>query len=281
MTQEKNPERLKVLARIDEYERKGWFSKDVEDDPPTIPLEADQIDYLRKKPLNYLKMLWVNHQARRFINLLIKKRQLVIKNVHGLDYFIQNRDKGMVLTCNHFNAFDNFAVYKVIEPYLHKKQLWKVIREGNYTSFPGVYGLFFKNCNTLPLSSRFSCMKKFMDAVDTLLKRGEKVLVYAEQGMWWNYRKPRPMTIGAFTFAAKNNAPVLPMFITMEDSDRLDQDGFPIQEYTVHISEPIYPSPELSAKEKAEMLRRKNYEVWKSIYEKTYGIPLEYLKPEQ
>ncbi len=124
-------------------------------------------------------------------------------------------------------------------------------------------------------------MKKFMDAVDTLLKRGEKVLVYAEQGMWWNYRKPRPMTIGAFTFAAKNNAPVLPMFITMEDSDRLDQDGFPIQEYTVHISEPIYPSPELSAKENAEMLRRKNYEVWKSIYEKTYGIPLEYLKPEQ
>ena len=29
---EKSEERLKILAKIDEYEKKGWFSKDVEDD---------------------------------------------------------------------------------------------------------------------------------------------------------------------------------------------------------------------------------------------------------
>ena len=47
---EKNPERLKVLAKIEEYEKKGWFSKDVEEDPPTIPLTPDKIDYINKEP---------------------------------------------------------------------------------------------------------------------------------------------------------------------------------------------------------------------------------------
>ena len=30
---EKSEERLKILAKIDEYEKKGCFSKDVEDNP--------------------------------------------------------------------------------------------------------------------------------------------------------------------------------------------------------------------------------------------------------
>ena len=30
---EKSEERLKILAKKDEYEKKGWFSKDVEDNP--------------------------------------------------------------------------------------------------------------------------------------------------------------------------------------------------------------------------------------------------------
>lgn len=46
-----------------------------------------------------------------------------------------------------------------------------------------------------------------------------------------------------FTFAARNNKPVLPVFITMSDSDVIDADGFYVQEYTVHFCEPIYPDP--------------------------------------
>ena len=36
---EKAKDRLEVLARIEEYEKKGWFTKDVENDPPSIPLK--------------------------------------------------------------------------------------------------------------------------------------------------------------------------------------------------------------------------------------------------
>ena len=49
---EKDKGRLEVLARIEEYEKKGWFSKDVEEDPPTITLTPDKVDYLNKKLKN-------------------------------------------------------------------------------------------------------------------------------------------------------------------------------------------------------------------------------------
>ena len=124
-------------------------------------------------------------------------------------------------------------------------------------------------------------MKLFLNAMDVLLRRGEKVLVYAEQGMWWNYRKPRPMTNGAFNFAVKSKVPVIPFFITMEDSDLIGNDGFPIQEYTVHILEPIYPDPNKSDKENINFMNNKNYEMWKNVYEDFYKIPLEYLPEEK
>ena len=107
------------------------------------------------------------------------------------------------------------------------------------------------------------------------MQEGNFVLFYPEQSMWWNYRKPKPLKKGAYTFAVNNQVPVLPCFITMQDSNLLDQDGFPIQEYTIHISKPIYPDASLKHSENVESMRRANYEVWKEIYEKTYGIPLE------
>ena len=279
-TIEKAPDRLKVLERIEEYEKNGWWSKDVEDDPPTIPLTPDKVDYLNKKLINKILSKIITRKAEKFIDDLIASKKLIIKDVRGLENFTSLANQGTVITCNHFNAFDNFAIHHVVLPYLHKehRELYKVIREGNYTNFPGLYGLFFRHCHTLPLSSNFSTMKKFMEAMDVLLKRGEKVLVYAEQGMWWNYRKPRPLTSGAFSFAVTSNVPVLPMFITMEDSDIIGDDGFPIQEYTIHILEPLFPDPNKSRKENINFMKEKNYQMWKKVYEDFYGIPLVYQK---
>ena len=276
---EKDKGRLEVLKRIEEYEQKGWFSKDVEEDPPTIPLTPDKVDYLNKKLSNKISTFFVNIGAKRFIKKLVKNGQMIIKDIKGIENYEAIKDSGAILTCNHFNPFDNFAIHYALFPYMYKiggQVLYKVIREGNYTNFPGLYGFFFRHCNTLPLSANFSTMKNFMSAMKVLLERGEKVLVYAEQGMWWNYRKPRPLTVGAFKFAVESNVPVLPIFITMNDSDKIGGDGFPIQEYTLHFLPAIYPDKDKSVKENMEMLRDKNYTAWKEVYESVYGIPLTY-----
>ena len=37
--------------------------------------------------------------------------------------------------------------------------------------------------------------------------------------MWNNYRKPRPTKTGAYRLAVNNDVPIIPVFITMEDSE--------------------------------------------------------------
>ena len=161
------------------------------------------------------------------------------------------------------------------------KFLYKVIREGNYTNFPGLYGYLFRHCNTLPLSSNRRTMMNFMSAVNTLLKSGESILIYPEQGMWWNYKKPRPFKVGGFKMAYKAGVPVLPTFITMRDDERLDGDGYPIQRMTVHILPPIYPEMELGEKRGAEKMKEQAFALCKAKYEEVYGVPLVYGETEQ
>ena len=117
-----------------------------------------------------------------------------------------------------------------------------------------------------------------MQGVNTHLQAGDFVLVYPEQSMWWNYRKPKPLKEGAYYFAARNNVPVLPCFITMEDSDIIGDDGFPVQEYTIHIGKPIEPDEQKSHKENVQIMMEENSRVWREIYESAYGIPLYYKK---
>ena len=278
---QKDPGRLAIIEKIKQFEREERWAHDVEDDPPTIPLRPEMVDYLNEKISSRFWMKFANILARNFINSLLRKKIMILKEVKGLENYVEMKRKGAIITCNHFNAMDNFAVYKAIEKHVYHRELVKVCREGNYTNFPGFYGFLFKHCNTLPLSSVASTMKNFMHAVKTYLAQGRQILIYPEQAMWWNYRKPRPLTSGAFKMAAENNVPVIPFFITMQDSDIVDSDGFFVQEYTVNILKPIFPKEELSVRQNAEFMKNENYSVWKKVYEEFYGIPLVYSEEEK
>lgn len=268
-------DRVAVIEKIGELEAKGKFDVDAEDDPPTLPLEED-VDYAKKKLISRMKAAAAFKAARVFVKNLIENKQLIIKDIVGLEN-LTSLEGGAIITCNHFNAFDSFAMQLVYDHADTKKhKFFRVVREGNYTNFPGFYGFLMRNCNTLPLSSGFKNMQKFMSSVSEILKDGHFILVYPEQSMWWNYRKPKPLKKGAFSMAAKNNVPVLPCFITMQDSDVLGEDGFYVQEYTVHIGKPIYPDPDSAVGENAERMKDENYLLWKDIYENNYGIPLVY-----
>lgn len=274
---EKRDQRLKILKKIEEFERNGTFDVDVEDDPEAPMLMPEDVDYLNEKTYSRLKSRIANKVGAKFLDELIKENKLIIRNIIGMEN-LQAVSSGAIITCNHFNPFDSFAIEEVFRESKQNKnkKLYKVIREGNYTNFPGLYGFFFRNCDTLPLSSNTNTMVEFMKAVDTILQRNDFILIYPEQSMWWNYRKPKPLKPGAYRFAARNNVPVIPIFITMQDTDIIGDDGFPIQEYTINIEKPIYPEKELSEKENSKKMLEKNAEVWKNIYEDFYEIPLEY-----
>ena len=276
-TVEKSQERIEILEKIKKLEEEGKFDIDAENDPPTIILTPENVDYLKRKSYSKIKNKVANKMGEKFLNNLLKDNKLIIKNINGIEN-LQSVETGAMITCNHFNPFDSFAIEKVfrISGQSKNKKLYKVIREGNYTNFPGLYGFFFRNCDTLPLSSNKKTMVEFMKSVDIILNRGDFILIYPEQSMWWNYRKPKPLKNGAFKLAARNNVPVIPIFITMEDSKIIGEDGFPVQEYTINIEKPIYPDDKLTERENMEAMKNQNAEVWRKVYEDFYQTTLEY-----
>lgn len=272
-------QRRKIVEKIEKLEREGHFDVDVEDDPPSRVLMPDEIDYTSNKLLKRFRTKYAFRFARWYLNAMIYEKKVIFKEFKGVENF-NKLNSGAIITCNHFNAYDSFAMEIAYEKALKgqrgTRKLYRIIKEGNYTSFPGFYGFLMRNCNTLPLSSNMNTMKKFVSAVDKLLSEGNFILIYPEQSMWWNYRKPKPLKKGAYKFAAKNNVPVLPCFITMEDSNIIDSDGFPVQEYTIHVASPIYPDASKSERENVIAMMKQNYNVWKEIYESTYGVKLSY-----
>lgn len=268
-------DRKEVLEKIVQYEKEGRFDEDVEKDPESIELLPEKADYLCEKFSSKFLRKIANFIADHFFLNLIKKDILAIDGVTGEENLSALKN-GAIVTCNHFHPFDNYALFHCIRKALPKKYLYKVIREGNYTNFPGLFGFFFRHCNTLPLSSNRRTMINFMSATNTLLKRGETILIYPEQAMWWNYRKPRPFKIGGFKMAYRANVPVLPTFITMKDDSRLDDTGYPIQRLTIHIMPAIYPDESLGEKAGSEKMKDTAYAFCKAKYEEVYGVPLTY-----
>ena len=272
---EKSAHKLLLLERIADLEKKQLWHLDVEDDPETYPLMPDKVDYLNEKLSSRIMNRIANRAGEKFFDSLIANGQLKIKEIRGIENFTAV-EGGKLVTCNHFSVGDNYAVWVALREHMGGKLLYKVIREGNYTNPPKPFGMMMRHCNTLPLSSQAATMRKFLKAVKVLLGRGETILIYPEQGMWWNYRKPRPMQEGAFDLAVLNKTPIVPIFITMEDTDTMDGDGFPVQAFTVHILPAIYPDETLPRAERKNKMRQENYDAWVKTYEEFYQKPLVY-----
>ncbi len=253
----------------------------MEDDPESKELLPDDVDYLAKKLSTRLKTRTANFLGDRYFLNLIKKGELIIDGVTGEENLAPLKT-GAMLTCNHFSVADNYIVFHCIRKYLPKKYLYKIIREGNYTNFQGLFGYLMRYCNTLPLSRNRRTMINFTSAVNELFKRGESILIYPEQSMWWNYRKPRPYKVGAFKMAYRSKVPVIPTFITMQDDEtKTDEHGYPLQRHTLHILPPIYPDFSLGEKVGAEKMKETAFALCKAKYEEVYKIPLTYSFEEE
>ncbi len=240
------------------------------------------MDYKRKKLSSKIKTRLAFKAARKFLNKIIDEKTMIIKNINGIEN-LSKIDGGAIITCNHFNALDSFAIQLVYEKSFSKKirkkkKFFRVIREGNYTTFPGFYGMLMRNCYTLPLASNPAVMTEFLRATKELLNEGNLVLVYPEQSMWWNYKKPKPLQDGAFKIATMANVPVVPVFICLEDSDIIGDDGFNVCEYTINILPAIYPKEDLKKKENITYMKDTNYNMWKDVYEDFYQTKLTYLE---
>lgn len=266
---QRSPERLAILEKIRALEAAGGdsFYVDVEDDPSGHELTPEEVDYLREKPSSKFKTFWARAMAAVLQPIIRKDLQMTVvgeENLAGIR-------GGAIITSNHFSIYENLAVKEVADRVPGKHRFYRVIKGLNYFQ-PGWIGFLMKNCDTLPLSKNLKTLRLFEAALEKLLADDALVLVYPEQAMWWNYRKPRPPKAGAYHYAAKFNVPIIPVFVTMEDTDALDEHNFPKQKYTIHIMPPMYPDPEKRVRENERAMQAQNYALCRAKYREVYGV---------
>ncbi len=197
--------------------------------------------------------------APPFIRILYGTRTVGRENLRAVK-------GGAISVCNHFNYLDTLFVRDAVGHFrsFHTMAPWNNKR--------GLGGHIIRHAGMWPLSSNLAANKNLMREMKRRLDRGAVINFYAEQAMWGNYQKPRPMKEGAFHYAVRFGVPVVPVFCTFDRNKR----GH-VRKLRIHILPAVYPDEALSPKERANDMRRKAEDEWRRCYEEAYGRPLEYL----
>lgn len=253
-------------------EKAGRFNEDlvVNTFDGCLPVD-ENFDYFRRGLINRMKHWFYLGAMKRYCKKI--NREATNLKVVGREN-LAGINTGYIVTCNHISKVDSFAVRAAVGVDI------KFVG-ADFNNWKGILGDISRNTGFLPIptqSMNLKVMRKFNAAMEYFLQRKWPVLIYPEQAMWDEYKKPRPLKRGAFHYAAKNQCPVVPLFITIQDkAERIDDAGRAnFGDYTIHILPPIYPNPALSERENAEDMMNANFEAWRRCYEATYGVPLQY-----
>lgn len=272
---QRSEERIKVIENIKANIANNELNKKVEiNDPVVDKKELDKTLMNFDITKNNIVSRYKRKMARKIANNYTKLFNYDTK-VIGLEN-LQEVKTGAIITSNHFSPKDSTVIMYAMNKIGKREHMDIVIEEEN-TMMTGQFGFLMNNCGTIPLSkSKLYMEKKFMPAVETLLKNKDFILIYPEEQMWYNYRKPRPLKPGAYHLAAKFNVPVIPCFTEIRTRKDYDEDGFKKLKFILHIMKPIYPDPEKTLKQNKEEMQKKDYEAKIKAYEGAYGKKLDY-----
>lgn len=188
--------------------------------------------------------------------------------VEGKEHLRALREKkqGAICVSNHVALLDtlfvrqaigHFHTYFTMAPWNNKR---------------GLGGWFIRRGGMWAFSADLAAMRNLTNEMKARLGEGGIVHFYAEQAMWTNYQKPRPMKDGAFYYAVRYNVPVLPVFFTF----KVNKKGC-MRKLVIHILPPVAPDASLPRNERAGRLKEQAQAAWTSCYERAYGVTMEYL----
>lgn len=266
--------RLEVIENIKEALEEGDFYAKVEVNDPVLTLPERNRMLKKVVRRNYYPIFKFKKRITRWgVN---KASKMVNKKTDIIG--IEKLDKvkgGAIITSNHFSPIEN-AMVRMIALRDGKRYLPIVIQETN-VAMKGLVGFLMNHADTIPISVGKRYIKKFFEPqIRKYLKKKKFVLIYPEQEMWFNYRKPRPGKRGPYYFAAKNNVPVISVFVEMRDTDKKINDDFVDVEYTTHILGVLYPDPNKTVRANSLALKEQDDRMRKEVYERIYGKKLDY-----
>ncbi len=269
------PGREQAIENIRRAALEGRFNDKTEPfDPQISPqaLKADILGYVSRldSPVQKLKTA----VARAVVRSWVRKWSEPVNEITGIRNLLTVQGPAF-LTSNHFNPFDN-GVHRTLSSLTGRDRLVAISQGTNFV-MPGLNGFILRNIDVIPLIQDPSYMNgAFRTLMQRNLDRNRFILIYPEQEMWFNYRKPRPGKRGAFLFAAEYGVPVVPTFVEMVDLPEVVAPGFHDVKLILHVLPPIFPDPERSARENSFIMCQADYDAKVRCYEQCYGRPLTY-----
>ena len=265
-----------VIKNIETNINNNELNKKVEVGDPNLT-EEEITKYInkfyqnQKSPIYFIKNKIANKTVKKIAKEIYPNINII--GLEKLDYV--DLTNGAIITSNHFNPLDSYNIRKIVEEKLHKK-LYIVVQDTNL-AMPGALGFLFNNIEVIPLSkSPNYIIKKFMPELKKILSKGNFVLIYPEEEMWFNYKLPRPCKRGAYQFAHELDVPVISCFVKMTDTNITDNNEFNIVKYDVFINKVIYPEKNESIKSDSRKMAEVDYETRKKAYEDAYNKELKY-----
>lgn len=267
-------DREPVIENIKAAEAAGDFYRKVElDDPdPSRERRREIVESFceRRHGTKYkLRSMVARSSASLITSGLNRDTEIV-----GLEK-LQGLGGGAFITSNHFSPIENTAV-RMLTRALHGR-LYIVTQVSNM-EMPGFIGFLMNYADTVPLSDDPHYLEgEFIEMLREIIKKRDYVLIYPEQEMWFNYRKPRPPKRGAYYFASKLSAPVISCFVEQLDSGEPEsRAGFNRIKFRLHVLDVLRPDGEKSVRENSMDLCKLDYRLKTEAYERVYGRPLSY-----
>ncbi len=267
--------RKAVIKNIKEFAESGQFHNKVELDDPVLTLEQS-----RKITNNYLEnRSSLTFKLKTVFGVFLAKTaaRIINKNTEIVGLEKIPRDMGGVLiTSNHFSPLEN-TIIRHLTNTLGRKRLGIICQTSNF-AMTGIIGYIMNYADTIPISNdpRYLARGFLSVLKERLVDKKHAILLYPEQEMWFNYRKPRPPKNGAYFYAAKLNVPIISCFVEIIDLSEDDTAEFKKVKYILHILDVLYPNQSKSVKENTEALGTRDYTLKKECYESVYGKPLTY-----
>lgn len=170
------------------------------------------------------------------------------KNLKGI--------KNGITISNHVHYLDSLWYFQAMK--------WRdsYITGASHNNKKGFFGATLSAGGFIPLANTFSENKKFAEYVSGILKNNGFIHFYPEQSLWLKYEQSRPFKKGAFYYASKNNAPIIPLIILFKPWKKNAKNK---KKVVVQICKPIWPNPSLSFEENCKYM---NIEAQK-IYDQT------------
>lgn len=175
-----------------------------------------------------------------YLHLRVNNRK-VVRKLRKTGYFIY---------ANHTGFYDAFTHSIINFP---KKSY--VIANRDVVSLRGLKQIVMM-LGALPIPTSIKAMKKFAEAVEVRWREKKSICIYPEAHIWPYYNKIRPFPANSFRYPVKFNSPVICM-VTTYRKRKIFKSRRPYP--TIHLSEPIYPNPNLPLKEAMQDLRDQVY----------------------